>query len=482
MTKYDRNTSCIGWSLTDKTMGKNHHNKGGGARPPNPQPHPHPQPQQVKVTQKTPAATPSAPSGSAGNPKTISPKSIYPLTQKPFQNPNIAKVGQKANVATPMAPTGTTSKPTASFVIPAPKGGEKRARDPSLNSKGSERSNAPPPQKRTYADATAAAAKRRLENRPDYAAYDSFWPANQLRIFKNTRYYEPISFQEFVDLRAKLNRETFRVLREDINNRTFIELEGTFFNKTLHCGVINCLAQSLSWFKDAVSRVSEGEFRGWTKDELVTTCVKIFVPSGLENLTIEEYVDATRMMFETEETQGFPWIIIRDYVHHARQNRMIIAQIPEAAFNHIKSRGRETGPGSGVWKANGFMAPLKLAVASSSDVNIRTPNNTNSQHELPSTQTTSNTSNTSPPSSLPSSPKPLPEPAVEEPFGLLFEEKDPLLSTCMSPLRKAMEDTHVTNSQGETDGQEEEMDLNLLAASPTQSDPEEISESWADQC
>jgi len=462
-------------------MGKNHHNKGGGARPPNPQPHPHPQPQQVKVTQKTPAATPLAPSGSEGNPKTLTHKSTYPLTQKP-PNPKLDMVGQKANVVTPVAPTGTTSKPAASFDKPAPKGGEKRARDHSLNSKGSERSNAPPPSKCTYADATAA--QRRLDNRPDYAACNNFWPANQLCIFKNSKYYEPISFQEFVDLRAKLNRENLRVLKEDINNRTLIELEGTFINKTLHCGVINFLAQSLSYFKDAVSRVSEGEFRGWTKDELVTTCVKIFVPSGLENLTIEEYVDATRMMFETEETQGFPWIIIRDYIHHARHNRMIIAQIPEAAFNHIKSRGRETGPDSGVWKANGFMAPLKLALASSSDINTRTPINTSSQHELPSTRTTSNTSNTSPPSTIPSSPKPLPvpEPAAEQPFGLLFEDKDPLLSSSMSPLRKAMEDTYVTNSPGETDGQEEEMDLNLLAASPTQLDTDEVSESWADQC
>jgi len=351
--------------------------------------------------------------------------------------------------------------------------GGKRARDSSRNSKGSERNNALPPPKRSYAETA---------KRPDYSAFDNFWPENQLRVFKNTKHYEPISFQDFVDLREKLSRETFSILRADnFANRALIQMSGTYFNKVLHCGIINCKPQSLAWFKDAVSRVSEGEFRGWSKDELVTTCVKIFVPSGFETFTTEEYIEATRLMFETEETLGFPWIIIRDYVHHSRNNKLIIAQIPETSFEHIKSLGKETSQGSGVWKADGFMAPLKLTIASASDVH-----NTRTNHNIPVQQQQGNTPNQknqntqqntnlsspmpSPLSSPISSPRQDPESAAELPLGLLFEDKDPLLSTYgMSPLRSAMENTHVTNNQ------EEEMDYNLLA-SPTQS-----GESWADQ-
>jgi hypothetical protein len=226
-------------------------------------------------------------------------------------------------------------------------------------------------------------------------------------------------------------------------------MSGTFFNKTLHCGVINCKAKSLAWYKEAVSRVSEGQFRGWTKDELVTTCVKIFVPSGFEHFTSEEYIDASRLMFETEETLGFPWIIIRDYIHHARHNKMIIAQIPEASFNYIKSQGKETSPGSGVWKADGFMAPLKLTIASSSDVhNIRTPNTENNTNNN-NTKDDNDTSNEKPPTPIPStsptssplpSPKPTHDLSVESPTGLLFEDKSPSLG---------LRDVTTENSHGE---------------------------------
>jgi hypothetical protein len=177
------------------------------------------------------------------------------------------------------------------------------------------RSIIPPPTKCTYTYAQAA-------KKPDYSAFDNFWPEYQLRIFKNTKYNEPISFQEFADLRESLSRETFKLLKaNNFTNRDLIQMSGTFFNKILHCGVINCKAKSLAWYKDAVRLVSKGQFRGWTKDELVTTCVKIFVPSGFKHFTSEEYIDASRMMFEIEETLGFPWIIIRDYIHHARHKK-----------------------------------------------------------------------------------------------------------------------------------------------------------------
>jgi len=180
---------------------------------------------------------------------------------------------------------------------------------------------------------------------------------------------------------------------------------------------------------------------------------------------------------------------------------MIIAQIREASFNYIKLQGKETSPGSGVWKANGFMAPLKLTIASSSDVhNIRTPNtenntnnNNNNNNNSNNDNDTSNekppmpmTPNNSPPTSptslpLPSSPKPTLDLSVESPTGLLFEDKDPLLSASgLSPLRTAMENTHASNNPRGGTNHEEEMAYNLLT-SPTHSDMDDVSGSWADQ-
>ncbi len=106
-------------------MGKKTHNKEGSK---NPSSHPQPQPQthqhrqqQVKVTQKTPTATPLAPSGLVGNPKLFKTAltSTYPLTQKPI--PKVAKMEQNAQETAPLAIPGTSSN--ATFATPYPKGG-----------------------------------------------------------------------------------------------------------------------------------------------------------------------------------------------------------------------------------------------------------------------------------------------------------------------------------------------------------------------
>jgi hypothetical protein len=137
-----------------------------------------------------PKATPQAQTGTVPKAKTAT----YPLTQKPqFLKP--------ANPAPLNQPQNHTGR---SFVIP--KGGDKRARDPSQNSKSSGRSIIPPPakQQRSYAEAA-----KPFHDQP---VIDTYWPDLQLRVFNAAKHHEHISHNAFNDIRNKLARHTLEFL------------------------------------------------------------------------------------------------------------------------------------------------------------------------------------------------------------------------------------------------------------------------------
>ena len=108
-----------------------------------------------------------------------------------------------------------------------------------------------------------------------------------------------------------------------------VQNTGTYYNKALNCGIINCPnEQSLDWYREAVAAVCGENYRGWTKKEQVTTYVKIFVPPGFEDTSPADYLEVTRLMFESEATQGIPWEVLKAYTHHSKHTNIIIASIP----------------------------------------------------------------------------------------------------------------------------------------------------------
>lgn len=408
---------------------------------------PNPKIAQARGEYKVPKVAPLVPAGTMSHQKQTT--STYPLTQVPPTN-------AKDHV----------------FAVPRV---EKRMRDPSLSSRGSEKSSIPPPTK-TPKTTYAAAATPKPSDRP---SMDTNWPDYQLRIYRGSTYHEALTYQEFADIRLELNRHSFTYLQNNPDNDDCLQLTSSYYNKVLRCGVINCgQAQALAWFQRAITEICGENYRGWTKTEQVTTFVKIFIPLGFENLTTQEYLEANRLMMRGSSARGIPWNLMNEYIHQARQNRVAIAAIPTETFAYIQSRGVETKPRSGVWKIAGFLAPLKLTVAAKSDLRsakpASSPNNQIPEKESP-TQTSSTPS--TPPPTLTQSPPPTITTTPEE---NILTANDPYLSSMlMSPLNEAMEKAHVSEAVGES-----AMDFALLDSpshSPNQSDTDDFGDSWADQ-
>jgi len=197
--------------------------------------------------------------------------------------------------------------------------------------------------------------------------------------------------------------------------------------------------------------------------------------------------------------KGIPWTMLKEYIHYSKHTRIIIATIPADIFTLIQTKGTETSVGSRVWKATGFMGPLKLTIASENDLRINnTPNYKPAKPTKPKPQKPQKSTITTPQSSPTNTLTPFAlEPEVEtssdveiSPEKPLLLGTNPMLSEAvgsMSPLNVAMNSIVVSNEDDNDDleesenTQEEEMDYGLLT-SPNPTDTDEFSASWADQC
>jgi hypothetical protein len=307
---------------------------------------PYQAPAQAKGEQNNPKVTPQVPKGAelSQQPK---PKQTLPTSLTPQHPPSL-------KVAKPEPGTSGNS-----FHIP--KGGDKRGRDPSQGSKTN--SIIPPPSKqpRTYASAAQGRELHRVQ--------DHQWPLLQLRVYKNTLYHEPISYEDFSVVREVMMRHSLSSLEANPDLGSAMQISSTYYNKLIHCGVYNFShMDALNWFKQELPKACDQAFRGWTRDEQVTTFVKVFVPQGFESLSAADYLKASRLMFRSPEIPDIPWGLINESIHPTKHTRQIIASIPTVTLQVIRARGSETKAGSGVWKADGFMAPFKVTVASASDM------------------------------------------------------------------------------------------------------------------
>jgi len=354
-------------------MGKNPRNKEESQKGSKPPPKTFPNAQ--KPNQKPTQGTPVLAEAKCNNPETTQQESqgTAPTASANFTIPKAPKVPNQTAASTTsssgVSSQGVRHRPTNT------QAGDKRARELSQNSKSSSSSIIPPPAKKlTYADATKPDQKR-----TDGASHELVWYANQLRIYKNTRYHAPISYPEFASVRDKLFHYGMEFMRKNPTQRHLPQATGNYYNKTLRCGIWVCKhEQAITWFKEAVTTVCGTSYKGWSnKDEQVTSFVKLFVPNGFENLSPVEYLEANRLVFESASTCDIPWTFINEYVHHQKHTRIIVAQIPTETFEAIQKSGKETSPGSNVWKADGFMAPIKMTLATAGDMRPSKPQNPN---------------------------------------------------------------------------------------------------------
>jgi len=327
----------------------------------------------AKEAHNIPKATPQVPKGAM--PSQL-PRPVLPPSNQPAKSSTGQSGGGFAKPAAGQ-PGGSIAKPTSgqsggSFHIP--KGGDKRGRDPS---QGSKSSIIPPPTKqpRTYANAAKGRELHRVQ--------DHQWPDLQLRVYKNTAYHEPLSYDDFAVVREVMLQHSLAFLESNPDQGSLLNIASTYYNKLIHCGVYNFANENaLNWFKQELPLACNHAFRGWTKDEQVTTFVKIFMPQGFESLSAQNYLKASRLMFRSALTQDIPWGLINESIHPTKHTRQIIASIPTATLQVIQAKGVETSEGSGVWKADGFLAPFKVTVASASDLrNANAANNSNPNPE-----------------------------------------------------------------------------------------------------
>jgi hypothetical protein len=198
-------------------------------------------------------------------------------------------------------------------------------------------------------------------------------------VYKNTVYHEPISYDEFGVVREIMLKHSLTSLEQNPDMGSLFQISSTYYNKLIHCGVYNFAnAQALNWFKKELPKACSEAFRGWTRDEQVTTFVKVFVPQGFDTLSAQDYLKASMLMFRTQGTPDIPWGLINESIHPTKHTRQIIVSIPTVTLQVIQARGVETKENSGVWKMEGFMAPLKLAVASATD--LRNANSVYTSH------------------------------------------------------------------------------------------------------
>ncbi len=380
--------------------------------------------------------------------------------------------------------TKTTSAESSGGKFDIPKA-DKRTHSQSF--RGSEGSHAaPPPTKKSYAE-----TNKNTEAKKDVT---ELWPEMQLRIFKTNLYHKKITYDEFLEVRRKIFNHSISYLNSHPDQVDMIKTISVYYNKVLKCGVFNCYhEQALAWFKNATTTVCGEDYKGWTKNEKVTTIVKIFIPPGFEDTSSVVYLGAIRIMYETEATKGILWEVIKFYIHHTKYTHIIIATIPTVIFLQIKAQGVETNKGSGVWKSEGFLAPLILTLAIGNDLRGRNPQASRPKPATPTTLTmpttpTTPTTSTSPSPKPQTSPKPStssksstpPPPPASMPkvklatnlTSSLFkpDKDDPFLSSsAMTPSGEDMDHDqdledidNMEEVEVEMEGEEQEMDLNLL--------------------
>jgi hypothetical protein len=352
-----------------KTTNRDKERPKGPSEPTKTTPTPKTTPTQAKGSHTNPKVTPQVPKGAVltQQPSSGAAKStpIKATTTAPTKVSGNSEVKQA-----PAKPTTSADANANSFIIP--KGGDKRGRDPSLGSKSGQ-SIVPPPTKqpRTY----ALAAKGRDFHR----VQDQQWPELQLRVYKDTVYHDPISYDEFGVVREIMLKHSLTALEQNPDMGSLFQISSTYYNKLIHCGVYNFAnAQAFNWFKKELPTACSGAFRGWSRDEQVTTFVKVFMPQGFDSLSAQDYLKASRLMFKTQGTPDIPWGLINESIHPTEHTRQIIASIPTVTLQAIIAKGVETKEKSGVWKTEGFMAPFKVAVASATD--LRNANTINFSH------------------------------------------------------------------------------------------------------
>ena len=205
----------------------------------------------------------------------------------------------------------------------------------------------------------------------DALSYSTQWKEHDLRVFRSDFSQLTISRNDYDDLSAKLVKFTYGKLKEDPGLRLLARAHQQYYQQELQCGVIECCTtEAAAWYKQVITTLTGGAFRGWMRDEKANAFIKIFVPPAFQDLTGDEYFDSASLFYPT-----FPndkWKIHREYTQKrkpgepGKPTRVLIAEVTPKTRGYL--RHKSSYANNGVWKLPGMLSSMKFAMAREIDL------------------------------------------------------------------------------------------------------------------
>ena len=205
----------------------------------------------------------------------------------------------------------------------------------------------------------------------DALSYSTQWKEHDLRVFRSDFSQLTISRNDYDDLSAKLVKFTYGKLKEDPGLRLLARAHQQYYQQELQCGVIECCTtEAAAWYKQVITTLTGGAFRGWMRDEKANAFIKIFVPPAFQDLTGDEYFDSASLFYPT-----FPndkWKIHREYTQKrkpgepGKPTRVLIAEVTPKTLGYL--RHKSSYANNGVWKLPGMLSSMKFAMAREIDL------------------------------------------------------------------------------------------------------------------
>ena len=232
----------------------------------------------------------------------------------------------------------------------------------------------------TYAEAASKYRKEPESNEPRP------WGDLELRVYKSENHCLPIYRNEWGELQQNLMLETIKYLKETgFKGAHKTKADGTRYDPILKCGQIFCRTDSIEWIQNRILSISGGAFRAWAKDDVANVNLRLFVPRGLEDIPVVDYLHA--ILLHHPKMPGNQWRHINDFRQLVKNKdgtfpgqKCIIVEVPVEAVEYIKTISPEISKDH--WRIDGPIYTVKLTLAKVSDITSRKPQESTSDTEL----------------------------------------------------------------------------------------------------
>jgi len=218
------------------------------------------------------------------------------------------------------------------------------------------------------------------------------WKELELRIYKTTYSQVPISHKEFNSIRTKMYDHIFHYLKANRNPASTHNTEASHnqWSAALQCGIWECdNKEALNWHKEAISTITNNEFRAWARNEKSTQLIKIFPHDSFAHYSALQFLES--IQFYHQDLHINRWKVLHEY-RQLKGNRVLVIEIPTQDLDQAKRKALHSE--SGQWRLRGMAMPMRFAMATPSDLQRASPaqDQTNSSPEVrPDTSALSST-------------------------------------------------------------------------------------------